>query len=238
MTTIVLLSSGEAQRLTQRIKLTAGSIRDGLFKLRNLVDEAKASNAWQVLGYPSWTAYLADALGSEPMRLSREDRQELVEYLSGEGMSTRAIAPIVGVHHDTVATDLKAGVGNPTPVPDSVAASVEPEAPGVAAEPITVDTTTGEVIEAPVTVTETVKTVTGLDGKTYPAAPTTSKPKRRALPDVARDAGWDLRKAVERLERIREDDRFSRNQDEVAAHLRAHLAYSIETCQGILDDLH
>lgn len=53
------------------------------------------------------------------MRLGREERQELVGYLSGEGLGTRAIAPIVGVHHDTVAEDVKAtrGVGNPTPAP-------------------------------------------------------------------------------------------------------------------------
>lgn len=38
----------------------------------------------------------------------------LVSELADEGMSTRAIAPIVGAHHDTVATDLRA-VGNPTP---------------------------------------------------------------------------------------------------------------------------
>ena len=34
--------------------------------------------------------------------------------LADMGMSTRAIAPIVGVHHDTVATNLKSGVGIPT----------------------------------------------------------------------------------------------------------------------------
>jgi hypothetical protein len=41
--------------------------------------------------------------------------KELVGILAAEGMSTRAIAPIVGVHHDTVAEDLKSPVGNPTP---------------------------------------------------------------------------------------------------------------------------
>lgn len=38
----------------------------------------------------------SDALGSEPMRLGCDERRELVDYLAGEGMSTRAIAPIVG----------------------------------------------------------------------------------------------------------------------------------------------
>ncbi|MBS0231744.1 MAG: hypothetical protein JSS52_11385 [Proteobacteria bacterium] len=146
---VTLLSPGEAQRLTQRIKLTASTIRDNLFKLRNLVDEAKNSNAWQVLGFPSWTAYLADTLADEPMRLGREERQELVGYLSGEGLSTRAIAPIVGVHHDTVASDIKnvAPVGIPTPEPGGSAQLPDEEV-------------TAPVESAP-------RAVTGLDGKTY-----------------------------------------------------------------------
>lgn len=95
-----------SQRLTQRIQLVAGTVRDNLFKLKNLVDEAKNSNVWSVLGFESWTAYLADTLGSEPMRLQRVERRELVDYLSGEGMSTRAIAPIVGADQATVVRDI------------------------------------------------------------------------------------------------------------------------------------
>jgi len=37
--------------------------------------------------------------------------------LSAQGMSTRAIGSVLGVHHDTVASDFKAGVGFPTPEP-------------------------------------------------------------------------------------------------------------------------
>lgn len=140
-TVVTLLSPGEAQRLTQRIKLTASTIRDNLFKLRNLVEEAKNSNAWQVLGFQSWTAYLADTLADEPMRLGREERQELVGYLSGEGLSTRAIAPIVGASVSTVKTDVQvANSGH-------LANEDEPSA---------------GVVEA-----DTPAPVTGLDGKTY-----------------------------------------------------------------------
>lgn len=202
---VVPLSAGEAQRLTERIKVVAGSVRDSMFKLCNLVGEAKASNAWSVLGYPSWPAYLADTLGSEPMRLGRADRRELVDYLSGEGMSTRAIASIAGVDQKTVVNDRRAGAENSSPVTES---------------------------ETPVEPREVV----GLDGKTYTKPP--SKPqRRRALTDQAHDAGWELRKAAERLARIREDDRFSRNKEEITAHLRGHLIYAIETCQGFLDDI-
>lgn len=162
-----MLSPGDAQRLTQRIKLTASVVRDNLFKLRNLVDEAKNSNVYQILGFPSWTAYLADTLADEPMRLGRDERQELVEYLSGEGLSVRAIAPIVGSTKSQVARDIQAApVPNGTPRP-----ATEP--------PVIVNESTGEVIDdAPVTVTEThtTKVVTGLDGKSYPVAPAKPRP--------------------------------------------------------------
>ena len=44
-----------------------------------------------------------------------DERQELVGYLAGEGMSTRAIAPIVAVDKDTVRRDLIAGGANTPP---------------------------------------------------------------------------------------------------------------------------
>ena len=47
------------------------------------------------------------------MQLTRDQRRELTSELADMGMSTRAIAPIVGVHYDTVASDIRA-VGNPT----------------------------------------------------------------------------------------------------------------------------
>lgn len=59
--------------------------------------------------------------------------------------------------------------------------------------------------------------------------------RRKPLPDFARDAGWELRKAVERLERIAADDRFGANKELVASHLRGHLNNAVEVCQDLLD---
>lgn len=59
--------------------------------------------------------------------------QELIGYLAGEGLSTRAIAPIVGVAHKTVARDLEAPVSNDTPAPGSPvekSITVAPVTPG------------------------------------------------------------------------------------------------------------
>ena len=192
---LTLLSSAEAQRLTQRIKITASTVRDNLFKLRNLVDEAKSSNVWNVLGHESWTAYLVDTLGSEPMRLGRDERRELVEYLSGEGMSTRAIAPIVGASVGTIHADRQVFSSE----------QVEPEV--------------------------SPRAVTGLDGKTYTAAAPVER--RSSILDDARNAGWQLRKAAERLERIHTDDRFTKNKVEILAALQPHLDFADEVLAGL-----
>lgn len=217
-----MLSVDDARRLTERIRLTAHSARESIEKLHQLVDDAKAGNAHLALGYQSWTAYLSEVLGEEPLRLARDQRQELVGYLAGEGMSTRAIAPIVGVSQDTVVKDIARGERflSPEPEPQEAARSVVAAAFARRDEPA-----------APAK-------VTGLDGKSYskPAPATEARqPNRRALPDQARSAGWELRKAIERLERIAADDRFTANKETVAPHLRGHLTNAIKVCQDLLD---
>lgn len=58
--------------------------------------------------------------------------------------------------------------------------------------------------------------------------------RRKPLTDSARNAGWDLRKAVERLQRIAADDRFAANKEQMAPHLRSHLENAVEVCQDLL----
>jgi hypothetical protein len=60
---------------------------------------------------------------------------------------------------------------------------------------------------------------------------------RRPLPDAARDAGWNLRKDTERIERILADDRFSIYKQQVTTQLRGHLEYAAEVCQDLLSRL-
>ena len=115
-----VMSLDDARRVTERIRLQATNVRDGLEKLQQHVDEARDGKAWEVLGYKSWTAYLADVMGDEPLRLSRDERREVVELLAGEGMSIRGIANITGasvgtVHNDQVFnSEHLAGEGMPT----------------------------------------------------------------------------------------------------------------------------
>lgn len=98
------LDEDHARQLTERIRLTASTIRERWDRLVQLVEQAKAGEVADVLGYASWTAYLSDVLGGQ-MRLAGPERAEWVGYLTGQGMSTRAIAPIVGASPKTVARD-------------------------------------------------------------------------------------------------------------------------------------
>mgnify|MGYP000858131624 CR=1 FL=1 len=131
------MQADAARRLTERIRIAAANYTEAKAKVLALVDEAKAGAAHVALGYKSWTAYLSDVLSDEPLRLARDERRELVTRLSDEGMSQRAIAPVVGVSHRTVNQDL-------------AEAQLESSVPVDGEKP------------APV-----VREITGLNGKTY-----------------------------------------------------------------------
>lgn len=60
---------------------------------------------------------------------------------------------------------------------------------------------------------------------------------RRPLTDAANDAAWNLRKAVEKAERIVADDRLAANKEQVTLAMRGHLLYAIEACQRLNDQL-
>ena len=120
---IAVLDRASAERLDRRIRLMAGSIADSLSKLYDLVGQAKAGQIHVALGFPSWTAYVADACKVE-IRVDRNQRRELVGWLAGEGMSQRAIAATVGISKNTVTNDLSQ-TGTPGPLADYVADPVD-----------------------------------------------------------------------------------------------------------------
>lgn len=91
------LTEADAQKLTALIKAQAKRAGTELAKLYGLIDEAKAGDAHKAMGFKSWTAYLADVLGSGgPLPLVRDDLTKLVRKLAGEGMSSRAIESATG----------------------------------------------------------------------------------------------------------------------------------------------
>lgn len=92
-----------------RIRRLLGTIADHRDEVLALVQQAKEANDAEALGYPSWTAYVVEEFGGVLPRLDREDRRPLVVELRALGMSTRAVAGLVGVNHVTVLNDEKAG---------------------------------------------------------------------------------------------------------------------------------
>lgn len=97
------LSLEDARALSERIRQAARDVSDHVARLLQLVDQAIGGEAWLVLGYPSVAAYVVDVV--EPMRLPAEQRRMVVGWLSGKGLSTRAIAPLLSVDQKTIVTD-------------------------------------------------------------------------------------------------------------------------------------
>lgn len=182
------ISVDEAERITEQIVGRIDSISENVDAVMSLMREALSRNAHDALGYASPGAYISDRFGSALSGLSASLRREFVHELSEAGMSTRAIAPVFGVSQKTIVTDRQVIPRvSPEPEamrPDEVAALMSGgfiDSVDQVAELIEADPATGEVIEPTVTehtVTEKVKTVQGLDGKTY----TKPVPKPREVP--------------------------------------------------------
>jgi hypothetical protein len=166
---VVPLDRRAAEKLDVRIRRMADAARGDLETVGRLLDEAKAGGIHDVLGFKSWPAYVADAVGGR-LHLSGDARAAMVGLLAGEGMSERAIADATGVSKTTVHRDLGQVVHNgpPDSGPAETAPSPDPnesaESGGAAPEP-------APLAEPPAT--------TGLDGKTYPPKP---KPKPDPAP--------------------------------------------------------
>lgn len=227
------LTEHQARQITERIRIVAHNYTEAKAKLIELVQQAKDGNAHEVLGYPSWTAYLAETLGDEPMRLARDERQEMVKVLSAEGMSTRAIAPIVGTSHMTVQNDRDSGVKNFTPAPKSDAellagAEWSPEA--VQPEP--------QFTDEPGRVQPVTGTITGMDGKQYTRPePKEHKPKAEAITSQFSSVIVELNRVLDRFHRISTNDNFNRNKSQIEALHGIDLARAISELQNLADQL-
>ena len=218
------VSVEEARRITERLRTKVLHIREQMDGLGELIARAKAGQVWQVLGYKSWTAYVSEVMGEQPMRLPREQRRELVTYLAGEGMSTRAIAPVVGTDQSTVVRDAQARDANASPA--HVEASADRSMPH--AEP---------------TVQVAARSVIGLDGHTYPAVdrqtgeitPTApSVPRRKPWRDLADVALLKLDAAIAAVEAAVNDDRFTTHKNE-AVKFRHGLAQTKDALDDALE---
>lgn len=180
--------------------------------------------AWESLGYASFDELWERRYSSLGVRISREERPELVAALRGIGQTQQGIADKLGVNHATVSRDLaNANSGSselrsqPTNVdsPATITNSRGQERPASYA-PRGVDPDTGEILDE---------------------APAPANPRRRPITDAFFEATYDLGKLVERIERLTEDDRFSRNKNEIAQSRKSDLVRAADTLDSILRQL-
>jgi len=209
------LSHEQARAITDRIRIAV----EGTWLL---IQEAYTSRAWAVLGYSTWDAYCTKEFGTSRLRLPREERQEVVASLRESGLSTRAIASATGVSQMQVSRDLRtSGEPNVSPVIGTDGKTYAAPRPVPAADP---DLLAGDDWVQPA----------GPDFEAMVTPP--PKPKRRPLPEAFADASHDLTRAAERLARITEDDRFTRNRDQTyhqAPELLGALGHTTQLVQAM-----
>jgi transposase-like protein len=187
----------QARQLTDRIKVAV----EGTWLL---IQEAYTSRAWAVLGYDTWDAYCAAEFGNTRLRLPREERQEVVASLRESGLSIRAISSATGAAYNTVLRDVTQ-IESPTEITGAdgktYAASRPAPEPRLADDADWVEPD-DELIER-----------SSLGAPHVKAVIEQGRAKRRPLPEAFADAGRDLTRAAEKLTRLADDDRFTRNRD-------------------------
>ncbi|MEO6082543.1 MAG: helix-turn-helix domain-containing protein [Umezawaea sp.] len=169
----------------------AERIRTGIESLAALQEDIAAAfhrRDWTALGYDSWETYLDGEFGERRLKLSREQRRDIVASLRGDGLSTRAIGAALGVDHTTVHRDLST-VANPT---------------------------VGEVtgLDGRTFPTSAPDTAPAPDEPAEPEPPP-EQPRRRPLTEDAAEAARALDAAIRRWERLLADDRWATNQARV-----------------------
>lgn len=200
----------EAERITARIADKLDGIADNIEQVMPLIREALTREAWKPLGYSGATAYVSERFAGAFGRLPAAVRQPIVSELSSAGMSTRAIAPIVGVSNKTVHQDMQV-LPRVTPGPT----------------PEFVDTRTGEIRDEPA---PKPATVTGMDGKQYtrPMPPETPAPRPDPITTQFTSAIADLNRVLDKLHRIHTNDNFNTNKEKINDRHKADLTRAIE----------
>ena len=139
------LSYGDALDGMNGLASAAQDINDRIERYAAEAVRLWSRRAWEVLGHKSW-AECVEERGAQ-LRLPRADRREMVALLADEGMSSRAIAPVVGASFKTVARDIES-VSVDTDAPRTVKSldGVERTFQPRPEPPRTVNADTGEII--------------------------------------------------------------------------------------------
>lgn len=221
--TSIEISPASARELTDRIKV-------GVDAIWELIKQAYTSRAWSVLGYSSWDDYCTREFGTSRIRLPREERQEVVASMREIGMSTRAIASATGVSKNTITADSQrevSQIGTPAPAPitgtDGKIYAPQPR-------PSTQQFASDDQIAPGMTADQ-------LDELNVKPADEPSAPRRRPITEAFDSATYELKRAVERVARLTEDDRLEKNKDQIAGANLSDLIRVRDSINGVINTL-
>lgn len=239
-------AAARAERICDHLDSTAEKLELAMTEMRAAIRDRDDI----ALDYRSPGDYLSERFGGRLARLGVDLRREVVKELTEAGLSTRAIAPVVGVSNKTVHSDLHSGVtsGNtsspsrptedvePTLADsDDVEPDVQPEGGAFAAVPQTPVSDEGEHDAQP---PRPLAPVVGIDGKTYPKRQ--QQPQRRApLPDSYLRHLHVVRQKTESLTltRLGRDDRWSTNRETVTGRNASEVLYALREFSTVVTQL-
>jgi hypothetical protein len=97
----------EAQQITAGLKAAGRSYAEAALTLQRAVTEAQTTNVAEVMGHPSFSAYLQATLtGVSLPKMTKDERRALVVSLYDAGLGQRVIGGIIGASAGTVNGDL------------------------------------------------------------------------------------------------------------------------------------
>jgi hypothetical protein len=187
------MTAAKARELTDRIKA-------GIEEIWKLIERAYVERAWKSLGYSNWDDYCQQEFAKARLRLPREERSEVVCSMRDVGMSIRAITSATGLGTGTVHRELSGEPnGSPAESGDGAHDDKVPGVPNGTPEPESA-------------------TITGLDGKSYPATrpkpdPVADQPETGGQTDHledqgAKQPGEDVQQGEEPLLSLEERDKL------------------------------
>ena len=248
------MDATEARAITDQIKV-------GVEAVWHLITRAYTERAWTALGYKSWDDYCTREFGTSRLRLPREERSEVVSSLRESGLSIRAIASATNEPVMTVQNELSR-VRNRTPehrvdAPAEVI-SILSEDDGELADNLTEALIADSANNSPCrdcdgygcetcfpdeTITAAshpdAKPITGIDGKTYKPKPAVApkEPRRKPITEAYDNASYDLRRVIERVVRLVDDDRFKKNKDQISGCNLSDLIRVRDALNGVIQQI-
>jgi hypothetical protein len=83
MSGMILCNQEIAENLDKQLRNQARGVAHSMERFKALINEAKTRCIYPMLGFKSWTAYIADVIAKEMHQLPVDDRRQIVALLAG-----------------------------------------------------------------------------------------------------------------------------------------------------------